>query len=182
MDRKTLSHAVRLVLLSYIFLNLDFNLGTINILPDWFGYVLILKVLPDLSEAVPSAHLLRPLGILLAVWEGCLWIFTSTTGEALTLYIVTVISSVIGLYFHFQLLTNLAEIAKKFDSAREKPMLHLRTARTILITVFALPIPWERWEVLSGGLIAVNLIVTIWLCSTLFSLYRELEKEPVMEE
>lgn len=182
MNPKFLSHAVKLVLFGYIFLNLDFNLGTINVLPDWFGYILILKALPDLSEAVPSVHLLRSLGILLAVWEGCLWIFTLTTGEALTIYIVTVIGSVIGLYFHFQLLTNLAEIAKKFDSVREKPMLHLRTVRTILITVFAFPIPWKRWEVLSGSLIAVNLIVTVWLCSTLFSLYRELKKEPATEE
>lgn len=181
MNRKSLSRAIKLVFVGYIFLHLNVNLGSINVLPNWIGYILLLKALPALGTAVPSANLLRPLGILLAIWEGGIWLFTAVTGEEPVFYLVTVIGSIIDLYFHFQLLTNLAEIALKIGSAKEKMLLYLRTARTILITAFALPVPWEQWNQMAIGLVAANLIIVIWLCSTLISLRRELNKEPSAE-
>ncbi len=68
MERRRLADGVKLIALGYLLLHLDLNLGALNILPNWLGYILILKALPALGEYEPSALLLRPIGILLALW------------------------------------------------------------------------------------------------------------------
>ena len=57
----SLSEAVSCVAWGYVFLHLDFNLGGINVLPDWACYALVLHALPGLARAERSALLLRPL-------------------------------------------------------------------------------------------------------------------------
>ena len=44
----------------YVFLHLDFNLGGINVLPDWACYALVLHALPGMARAERSALLLQP--------------------------------------------------------------------------------------------------------------------------
>ena len=67
---KPLSH----IAWGYLLLHVNFNFGTLNILPNWLGYLLILSALEPISQIVPSALLLRPLGKVLAAWEGLLWV------------------------------------------------------------------------------------------------------------
>ena len=76
MGREELADAVKRIAWGYVLLHVNVNLGSLNILPNWLGYLLILGVLPMLGEREPSALLLRPLGILLALWEGVLWALT----------------------------------------------------------------------------------------------------------
>ena len=85
MGREKLAGAVKFIAWGYILLHLNFNLGTLNILPNWLGYVLMLQALPILGNDEPSAPLLRPLGIILALWEGALWALAIFGGS---LYIV----------------------------------------------------------------------------------------------
>ena len=66
---KPLSH----IAWGYLLLHVNFNLGTLNVLPNWLGYLLILSALEPISQLVPSSLLLRPLGKVLAAWEGVLW-------------------------------------------------------------------------------------------------------------
>ena len=181
MEREKLAGAVKSITWGYILLHLNFNLGTLNILPNWLGYVLMIKALPILGNDEPSAPLLRPLGIILALWEGVLWAL-AIFGGSLDNVIVSVIGSVLALYFHFQLLTNLASIAEKHACPQQKSILTLRTVRTILITVLTLPVPWQHYQALVIGVVVVQLAVALWICSVLFSLRRSLtepESEPV---
>jgi hypothetical protein len=168
MERQRMADGVKLIAFGYLLLHLNLNLGSLNILPDWLGYILFLKTLPTLGEYEPSALLLRPIGILLALWEGVLWLM-ALFGSSIDGYLFIVISTVIALYFHFQLLTNLATIAERFTCPERGRILTLRTVRTILITMFALPISWENYRVLSIGMAVVFVIVAIWICVVLFS-------------
>ena len=105
--RYNLSQAIRSIAWGYVLLHLHFNLGRLDILPDWLGLVLILKALPDLTEQCPSAGLLRPFAMGLAIWEGIQWLFF-LFGAALDLGFLDIIGSIVALYFRFQLMTEIA--------------------------------------------------------------------------
>lgn len=177
MGRQRLADGVKLIAFGYLFLHLNLNLGTLNVLPNWVGYLLILRALPALGEYEPSALLLRPLGILLALWEGFLW-GMALLGSSQDDSLFTVIAAVIALYFHFQLLTNLADSAKQFGCPERSRILTLRTVRTVLITLLALPVSWADYQVLTTGIAIVFVIVAVWICVVLFSFRRSLELTP----
>lgn len=172
-QREKLADAVWLIAWGYVLLHVDITFWSVNILPNWLGYALMLRALPALGEEEPSALLLRPLGMLLALWEGLLWglaIFGGSAGHG----IIGVLGSVLALYFHFQLLTDLASIAGRHGCPEQNRILTLRTVRTVLITLLALPLPWARYMALAGVIVLVQLIVGVWICSVLFSLKRSL--------
>lgn len=52
----------------YIFLYIDFKLGTVSILPSFVGIFLFLSAIDLLKGSRRDLSLLRPLGILLAVF------------------------------------------------------------------------------------------------------------------
>ena len=72
-DRKTLYRGASHAAWGYFFLYLDINLGTLNILPDWAAYLLFLSAIGKLQGERRDLALLRPLGILLALWNGADW-------------------------------------------------------------------------------------------------------------
>lgn len=172
-QREKLADAARLIAWGYVLLHVNISFWSVNILPNWLGYALMLHALPALGEEEPSALLLRPLGMLLALWEGLLWALAIFGGNA-DHVIIGVLGSVVALYFHFQLLTNLASIAERYGCPEQNHILTLRTVRTVLITLLALPLHWERYEVLAGVIVLVHLIVAFWICLVLFSLKRSL--------
>lgn len=167
----SLSEAVSCVAWSYVFLHLDFYLGGINVLPDWVCYALVLHALPGLARAERSALLLRPLAVILLAVDALMWAL-QIFGAAPDLYIVSALSTVLALYFHFQLLTNVADIAR-IDPQRSRSVLRLRNFRTVFVTLLALP--WQP-EAMSWSARDVYLLVTrfaaviliIWTFSALF--------------
>ena len=172
-----LCHAIKSIVWGYLLLHLGFNLGALDLLPDWLGYLLFLSVIPVLAMEDESTRLLRPFGILLALWEGLRWV-AALIGISLEEYtvgiIVALIVVVISLYFHFQLLTNLANIAEKYNCPEQRRILNLRTVKTLLGTLFAFPLPWQNYTLLAIPLLILNAIVAILICSVLGSLRRSL--------
>lgn len=178
MRNEDLSRAVKHVAWGYVLIHVHFNIGTIDLLPGWLAYVLILGVLPVIAQTSQSANLLRPLAVLLACWEGIIWLM----GDSWVPGAVSVIVTVVSLYFHFQLLTDLAALARIHCCPQEGSLLTLRTVRTVLLTVMALP--FSRLllenELIIIALLAANLIVALCLCVVLFSLRRSLaEQQPL---
>lgn len=173
-EREKLCQAIKKAAWGYVLLHLNFNLGTINILPNWLGYIFILQALPAIGKEEPSVLLLTPLGKILTLWEGLLW-FAAIFGVQGNGYPLEVIAAALSLYFHFQLLTNLAGVAEKYACPEQKRLLALRTVRTILITFLALPIPWQNYRIVSVMIALVGVIITVWICSILFSMKHYLE-------
>lgn len=154
---------------AHILLLLNFNLGTLNVLPDWLGYVLILRALPALAEERESAALLRPLGLLLTAWEAFLWT-AKLLGFSPEPYILGLVAAAVSLYFHFQLLTELAAAAEAHGCPERKRLLVLRTVRTVMICVLALPLDYGDSQAAAWLFIALGLVVAVWICRVLFSL------------
>ena len=57
MNHEHLCNALRHIAWGYILIHVHINLGTIDILPDFAGYLLLLGALPILGQLEPSAPL-----------------------------------------------------------------------------------------------------------------------------
>ena len=112
MDRNRVARAVGLIAWGYLLLCFHLTVGTIVLVPNWLCYIFFLKAMGGLEPVVPAVKLLFPLGVLLGVWEGLLWGMSAVGIQDFTLlYGLQLVASVLMIYFHFQFLTNLAEIA-----------------------------------------------------------------------
>ncbi len=165
--------AAKLTAWGYLLIRIDLNLGVLDILPGWLGYLLILKALPAFGEEEPSAKLLRPLGIVLALWEGARWL-AALCGVTVDSYLLTILAGVVELYFHFQLLTDLSRIAGKYACPQEGKLLTLRTVYTVAATLSLLSLPWEDWLAVGVAVALTGMVTAIWICKTLFSFRRSL--------
>ena len=114
MTEQDLFTGARRVFWGYFFLLLDFNLNfnsdfTIPLLPNFVGWIFLWRGVDALSSARPSLELLKPF---------C---------TALGLFI-----SILTLYTHFQLLTDLAALAEEMLDDGELAK-RLRTSRTLFL-------------------------------------------------
>ena len=126
---------------AYFFLYFNVNLGTLNILPDFACYVLLWQAIACLEGEERDLRLLRPLCLLLGVWAGLEWAAAllgwSLEGRLLPWDLLLAVA---GLYFHFQLFTDFARLAARyqpFGEGLDRRLLRLRTVHTLFLTVFA---------------------------------------------
>ncbi len=172
-DTRNLPQTIRNIAWGYLLLHLNFSLGTLNILPDWAAYLIFFSGLAVLCKEDESAGLLRPLCIILALWEIFLW-FSTLIGLELNATILQTILNIVSLYFHFQFLTNIADIAQRYDCPQSSSIRTLRTIRTVLSTLLSLPLPFDHYEAAFFILLIILLTVCIVLAVILFSLKNSL--------
>lgn len=143
---------------------------------------MIVSVLPILSEKEQSAQLLRPFGIALGIWniiEGVLKI----TGAEWNLTLISLLFSIITIYFHFQLITNIANL--DIEQSKKKRLLVLRTTTVILHTILSLSlfIPTNlNNEIYSYALMVIGfpqIIICLWITVELFGLANAMREEEV---
>ena len=169
-DRDTLYRGLSCAAWGYLFLNLDFNLGTVSILPRFVGYLLFRAAIEELRETRRDLGLLRPLATALALWTG-----GDLDGHVLFL---DLLAAVIGIYFQFQFLTDVAALAEANQppgNGLDGQILHWRTVETVLVTALCLtghlPEALGSWrELLTGALAVVYVIVGLCLMGAMFSL------------
>ena len=146
-----------------------------------FQYLLFWSAIGALEGEVRDLSLLRPLCALLGAWAGAGWLY-SWTGGSLDgrFYPLDVILQAASLYFHFQLFTDLALLAARYQpegADLDRHLLRLRTLQVLLLTGLALagplsdlcggPAPW-----LSVALSLAGLLVSLALMNRLFALRR----------
>ena len=194
---ESLASALRKVAWGWILLHCNFNLGSLNILPDWLGYLLILQALSVLAKSVRSAALLIPFGMGLTGWSLVTWVL-DIFGVSITFLWLDLLVTVIGLYFQFQLLTDLAELADDWFWEQGAPLRKYRTVQTVLTTVLWLAgffmvnkTGFDIVEVLDGTfwgyilmiLLLAGFITTICIARQLFTLQRDIaymsENQPI---
>lgn len=182
---KGLSHAAW----GYLLVHFDFELNGVSVLPRFAGYLLLLSAIGKLSEERRDLKLLRPLCILLSVWNGADWLLSWLGGglDDLSLPLALgLIAAVAGLYFHFQFLTDMAAIAETWQSEGDDLDRRLRTRRTVYIVLSTvtdvllyLPIgrDWE-WRLAAVTVLAViGLALALFIMWGLFQLRRLFREE-----
>lgn len=173
-----LSHAAW----GYFFLHFDLNLGPVSILPRFAGWLLLLSAIAALRGERRELGLLRPLGILEALWSGADWLLSwlgkSVEGHILFLELLM---AAVTLYFHFQFLTDLAALAEGYqpeNGTLARRLRSRRTAYTLLLAAISLTgelgkvIPWTGWEWAALAEIIVGCIVAVMIMANLFELRR----------
>lgn len=141
-DRNRLYDGLTSAAWGYVLLYFDINLGTVSILPRFAGYLLLLQAVRNLAPERRDLSLLRPLGILLAVWSAGDWLLSWGGGDidGHVLFADLLITAA-QLYFHFQFLTDMAALAERYQRPEEKLdrcLLRRRTEYVLLITAIAL--------------------------------------------
>lgn len=174
---KTVSSQIKRVAISYILIYFHINIATLDILPDWVGYLMIIAALPVLSKKEKSATLLKPLGIFLTIWEVIEWVF-AILGGSISIYIINVIIGILHMYFHFQLITNIAEFAPKEN--RKKRLLVLRAATVIFHTATLVILLFPDIQYAAFATAIAQLVICIWICIELFSLASAVKQEEEM--
>lgn len=167
----------------YFFLYFNLNINTISLLPSFVGFWLFLSAIDLLKEEERDLTLLRPLAILLGVWHGAEWVASWFGGnlDGMSQFLDLIIA-LANLYFHFQLLTNLASIAAKYqaDGARfDTRLLKYRTLQTLMLTGILIltslaPLLADIWAYISLLLGLVYIIAGICLMKALLDLRRNL--------
>ncbi len=190
--RETLYRGVSHAAWGYFFLYFHITLGTINLLPAFVGYLLFLSSIKLLAEERRDLALLRPLGIFLMLWNLLDWgakLIGATLGGHFV--VLELLMRLAELYFHFQLLTDFAALAEKYQGKHDvtaRKIYRWRTIYTVLMTVFPLVLyirEWipEGWISVGTVFMIVMLIAGIRLMALMFSLRKLFAQgAPQMEE
>lgn len=179
-DRETLYRGLSNAAWGYFFLTFDFNLGTVSVLPRFVGWMLLAAAVRDLSQERRDLALLRPLAVLMAVWNGVDWL-ASWAGQSVNghiLFLDLLVSAAV-LYFHFQFLTDMAALAQRHQpegGSLDRRLCRRRTAY-LLVTTGAdllLALPAGRYEEVRGyagtALALVGIAAALFIIIGLFEL------------
>lgn len=153
----------------------DFQILSLNLIPDWVGYILFYQSIEPIAQYEKSALLLKSIIQILGIYEFVLWII-AIFGITMDIYVVQIIVIALSLYFQFQLLSNIADISVKHHSLLTSQIRMLRNIKTLCCTIAVLPIDWERYSTISFLFIVFNIFISLWLCVVLFSYAKEERK------
>lgn len=179
--RQTMYDAISKAAWGYFLLYFDFKLGSVSILPSFAGFLLFLSAIQQLKEERRDLELLRPLGILLAAWHFgnwlASWLDTTLDGR---FPILDLLIALAGVYFHFQMLTDCAALAAKYQRSGQDidhRLLKWRTRQTLLLTAISLcthslRFLTELWEPTLMILSLAGFVTSLCIMFTLFDLRR----------
>ena len=163
-QREQLSRALRKIFWGYIFLYFDINLGTIDILPAWIGYILFYQAIRDcIEQEEASVKLLKSICMILSIYRLIDWVVVMFHFE-MNILIISEVFSVVALYFHLQFLTNLANIADNYSCPIVNTLLALRTVHTVMMTVLTFTIHFEEVEWLSMMIMVAHIFIMMFIC------------------
>lgn len=115
MNHAGIRSALSRIAWAYLLIHLHFRLNNLDLLPDWAGYLLIFSAIGLLAGELRDLPLLRPFCILLGAVSGVDWLSFLLTGAEFTgrFFLLSALITCVALYFHFQLLTDLAALADR---------------------------------------------------------------------
>ena len=178
-DHEKLRKEIKRVAWGYFFIYFNLNIGSVSMTPAFVGYLFMLSAIGLLKSEVRDLELLPAMGRVLAAWHGFQWV-ASLFGQSLDglWQFADILIGLVNIYFHFQLLTGLAVIARRYQPEgdhRDVKLLRYRTVQTVVLTgveviLWLCPREQTLWSVVSVGLVLVYLIVGFCLMCTLFGL------------
>lgn len=177
-DNIPIRRALTKIAWAYVLLYLDFNLSVnghaLNLLPNWAGYLLIFSAIVLLGTELRSLLLLKPFCVLLGVVSAVDWVWVLLAGQELTgrFFLFSIMLTCVGIYFRFQLLTDLAHLAED-HGIRADSLRFCRNAEAVIQVILMLPLPWESGTalpILYGGLLIAGFIVCAFIIYQLFVL------------
>ena len=122
--KKGISYVAFGFLFTLVNVNLNFQSGTLNIAPDWIGWILFFFAYALLGEYVAGKPYLRWVPLVMVILTGAVWILNLAKPE-LDISILTLITGIISAAYMFVLFGVLETIGRDYDSW------HTETIRTL---------------------------------------------------
>ena len=155
MNHAGIRSALSRIAWAYLLIHLHFRLNNLDLLPDWAGYLLIFSAIGLLAGELRDLPLLRPFCILLGAVSGVDWLSFLLTGAEFTgrFFLLSALITCVALYFHFQLLTDLAALAARPSFWRTAAVslgrifggFALGAAAGTLLAVITSALSWADW-------------------------------------
>jgi hypothetical protein len=130
-----LGKALKKICWGYVFIHLDLTLFGVNILPNWIGCVLILYAIRAIVCEEPQAALLRSFSVALALISGVLSVGALFSVDIDRYQLLSLFHALMWLFLQFQLLTHIAEMAKRRAYPKTGRILMLRGWLTVLYSI-----------------------------------------------
>lgn len=170
----------------YVFIYFDINIGSMSILPSFVGYILFMNALNILEEEERELSLLKIPCALLIIWNLAKWLFglILLNIEGILLFL-DIIVCLLTLYFHFQLLTNIASLAERYQGhgcCYDEKLLKYRSVQTVIFTAvmgitYVSSLISDIWAYISLLMAIIYIIVGIFLIKALFDLQKSFAEE-----
>ena len=97
----------------YLNFNLNVNQYSLNVLPDFVGYIFLIKGIDPLNGESTFFEKARPFSVGMAVYTAVLWggaLWGVTAGGGMVVRLLSLLATVVGLYISWLLIQGVAEI------------------------------------------------------------------------
>ncbi len=183
-ENNSLISGISKIAWGFVFILFHFKINSIDLLPDFIGYILVAIGIGSLSENLGHLKLLRPLSIIIAIWTASVW-FTETltlTSILTAGYMSTVMGylstamGVVSLIFTIILLTDLSILAAKHQPEGKNLDRRLIVARNIYAVCYSVSIALSLSvlmtfnkvsEILTGLSMGLSLVMGIAMLITM---------------
>lgn len=115
----------------------NFNIGSLNLIPNFIGYLFIYNSLHVLEKYEESSKLMKPLTLTLCIYNGFTWFF-DIFQVSLNEYIINMMFAIFSIYVYYHLLTSIGQICASYGSVYTNRIFHLRNIITVLQTMTSL--------------------------------------------
>ena len=158
----------------FFLMHMNFNLGPVDILPDWAGYALIVSALAFVVAFEEDLKKLRTVGIALLMWSVITWI-GDIFGIGTYLSYVGFIPAIGNMYFIYRLFSELSDVSDKYSCPQTSSLRFWGIANVVLtgILTVVLYVSYiftneELLIVVSSSTLALGFIVMLGSMITLF--------------
>lgn len=133
--RKGISYIAFGFLFTLVNINLNINNTSLNITPDFVGFILMFFAFDKLGHYVEDKGYLKWIALILAILTGVIWVYGLVKPD-LNIDIITTIVSFMGVVFMFVLFGVLEKIARDHAPTYEKNISMLKIVNLVLYIGF----------------------------------------------
>lgn len=177
--KKALTYVAVGFLFTLVNLNITLNGTTINVTPDFIGWILFFFAYDKLGSYMEDKIYMKWLALVLAIISAATWLLQLTKPE-FDISILTTIVSTVSMVYLFILLKTLEKVAKDYGSNTQSTILILKYINVFLNIAFIVValLAANNLEnsalIMATGMIgAMALMAAVFTCLSLFRLRKD---------
>jgi len=155
------------LLLVFLDFNLTLNNSVIGLIPDFVGYIVMIKGLEEMTEESPLFPKVRPFAIGMAVYTGILYaldLFGIAVSDDVLSFLLAVVSMAVSLYISYNLVMGVRDMEDRYATGLNGEQLK---SRWMIVAVFsiaglvALLVPTTLSIILLIGMLIVYILFLV---------------------
>ena len=177
-----LNKSISKFLWAYVFILFNISIGTVDVLPDFIGYILMAAGIFSLSKELGHSPLLKILSIIMSVWSVIYWGLNAFSVSSDILTYISSSTGAVDIVLNFLFLTDLSVICKTYQTEEQKLDKKLITARNIytfciaasVLSSLSLLLISKTAEILIVFTVAVSIICIVLLLAVMILIFQGL--------